>query len=71
MSRNSINVGTRRGVDLQALNSFLKEESEVPQMTALHDFLSRQTLKHEPLILVTLANIGALAGTYRTQVASS
>ena len=53
-------------VDLQALNSFFeREENEVPQMTALHDFLNRQPLKDEPLILVThYVNIGALTGTY-------
>ena len=53
-------------IDLQPLNSFFeREENEVPQMTALHDFLNRQTLKDEPLILVThYVNIGALTGTY-------
>jgi len=59
-------LGLGEVIDLQALNSFFeREENEVPQMAALHDFLSRQTLKHEPLILVThYVNIGALTGTY-------
>ena len=53
-------------IDLQALNSFFeREENEKPQMTALKDFLKRQTLEDGPLILVThYVNIGALTGTY-------
>lgn len=53
-------------IDLQALNSFFeREENEKPQMTALNDFLNRQTLEDGPLILVThYVNIGALTGTY-------